>query len=79
MVRGIYPEMVREVPKAKPRLTQHAGAFHVAQTGGWGASQRDTRAGYRHPNPRCQIKSWLLRRRDHLQTGTHQTLVPRPH
>jgi hypothetical protein len=36
MVRGIYPEMVREVPKAKPRLTQHAGAFHVAQTGGWG-------------------------------------------
>ena len=56
MVGGIYPEIVREVPKAEPRFVRLAGAPHVAQPG---LSQRDTHAIYRHPNPRCQIKSWL--------------------
>jgi hypothetical protein len=63
-------------PKSRAPVRALAGAPHVAQLG---LSQRDTHAIYRHPNPRCQIKSWLLGRRDHLQAGTHETLVPRPH
>jgi hypothetical protein len=60
--------------KSRAPVRALAGAPHVAQPG---LSQRDTHAIYRHPNPRCQIKSWLLGRRDHLQAGTHETLVPR--
>jgi hypothetical protein len=76
MVGGIIPEWVGQVPKSRAPVRALAGAPHVAQLG---LSQRDTRAIHRHPNPRCQIKSWLLGRRDHLQAGTHETLVPRPH
>jgi hypothetical protein len=56
MVGGIYPRNGARGPKSRAPVRALAGAPHVAQPG---LSQRDTHAIYRHPNPRCQIKSWL--------------------